>query len=166
MVIPIYKTGNSLQSNSSEALSLASKSSLGEIKQGKVIYSIYEALYLVELRKAEILDNKLKKISFNHLLKKADHTLYVVFKDLRNKGNIVKEGMKFGADFRVYKPGERPGQAHAKYLLYATNSNNKLNLKDFCAKARIAHTTKKILLLAVVDSEEDVSYYEINWKAN
>jgi len=166
MVFPIYKTGNSLQSNSSEALSLASKSSLGEIKQGKVIYSIYEALYLVEIRKAEILDSKLKKINFNHLLKKANHTLHVIFKDLRNKGNIVKEGMKFGADFRVYKAGERPGQAHAKYLLYATNSNEKLNLKDFCAKARIAHTTKKILLLAVVDSEEDVNYYEINWKAN
>ena len=166
MVIPIYKSGNSLYSNSSEAISLTSKSSLGEIKQGKVIYSIYEALYLLEIKKAELLDSKLKKISFHELLKKANHTLYIVFRNLRNKGNIVKEGLKFGADFRVYKSGEKPGQAHAKYLLYATNSNEKLNLKDFCAKARIAHSTKKILLLAVVDSEEDTSYYEINWKAN
>jgi tRNA-intron endonuclease len=160
----IYQIGNSFFSNRKEAQDLASKSSFGEIKAGKVLYSIYEALYLLENNKAELLKGK-KKVSLAELLKKASDIAYSAFKDLRNKGYVVKEGLKFGADFRVYKPGEKPGKAHAKYLLYAVDSKQKLNLADFCAKARIAHSTNKALLLAVIDSEGDVSYYEVSWKS-
>lgn len=165
MVFQIYLIGNKFQSNKSEAQELASKSSIGEFKGGKVIYSIYEVLYLLDNKKAELISSKNKKISFHELVKKANHTIYLAFKDLRNKGYILKEGLKFGADFRVYNKGDKPGKRHAKYLLYVTESSKKLNLKDFAAKARIAHSTNKILLLAIVDSEEDVSYYEINWKS-
>jgi tRNA-intron endonuclease len=35
---------------------------------------------------------------------------------------------------------------------------------DFSAKNRIAHSTKKNLLIAIVDEEGDVSYYEVSWK--
>jgi tRNA splicing endonuclease len=35
--------------------------------------------------------------------------------------------------------------------------------QDFASKNRIAHSTKKRLLIAVVDEENDVSYFEINW---
>ena len=164
MAFPIYQTGSSFHSNSSEAIALSSKSSIGEIKQGKVIYSIYEVLYLIDEKKAELIKGK-NPVKFEQLLKKAEANIYVVFKDLRDKGNILKEGLKFGADFRVYEKGEKPGKAHAKYLLYVTNSSKKLELKDFAAKARIAHSTNKILLLAAVDSERDVSYYEIKWKS-
>ena len=164
MAFPIYQTGNSFQSNSSEAIALSSKSSLGEIKQGKVIYSIYEVLYLIDEKKAELIRGQ-SKVKFEPLLKKADESVYAVFKDLRDKGNILKEGLKFGADFRVYEKGERPGKNHAKYLLYIVDSSKKLELKDFAAKARIAHSTNKILLLAAVDSERDMSYYEVKWKS-
>ncbi|MBU1252016.1 MAG: tRNA-intron lyase, partial [Nanoarchaeota archaeon] len=34
---------------------------------------------------------------------------------------------------------------------------------DFSAKNRVAHSTKKNLLLAIVDEEGDVSYYEVRW---
>lgn len=165
MVFQIYSLGNKFQSNKTEAQDMSSKSSIGEFKSGKVVYSIYEVLYLLDGKKVELINSKNKKISFHELLKKADHTTYSVFNDLRNKGYILKEGLKFGADFRVYNKGTSPGNAHAKYLLYITESSKKLNLKDFAAKARIAHSTNKILLLAIVDSEEDVSYYEINWKS-
>ena len=164
MTFPIYQTGNSFQSNSSEAIALTSKSSIGEIHQGKVIYSIYEVLYLIDEKKAELIKGN-SKIKFEQLLKKVKPNTYFAFKDLRDKGNILKEGLKFGADFRVYEKGEKPGKAHAKYLLYVADSSKKLELRDFAAKARIAHSTNKILLLAVVDSERDISYYEVKWKS-
>ena len=155
MAFNIYKTGNSYHSNASEALALASKSSLGEIKSGKVVYSDYETKYLLETKKALVNNKKIK----------VNETIYAVFKDLRNKGYILKEGLKFGADFRVYEKGHKPGKEHAKYLLYVIEGTKKINPRDFAAKARIAHSTNKILLLAIVDSEHDISYYEINWKS-
>ena len=164
MVFEIYQIGKSnFQSNKKEAFELNSKSSFGESKEGKIIYSVYEVLYLIEKRQVKLLKNN-KEIKFSELLKKADSALYEVFKDLRDKGNILKEGLKFGADFRVYEKGDKPGKAHAKYLLFIVNGKN-INTLAFAAKARIAHSTKKILLLAIVDGEGDVSYYETNWKS-
>jgi tRNA-intron endonuclease len=83
---------------------------------------------------------------------------------LRNKGYILKEGLKFGADFRVYGKGDKPGKSHAKYLLYIVDTK-KIDTLDFAAKARIAHSTNKVLLIAIVDSESDISYYETRWKS-
>lgn len=162
--ITIYQTGNNFFSNKIEAFNLASKSSLGELKSGKIVYSIYEVLYLLDKKQAELLKND-KKQNFQALLKKSDEDIYLVFKDLRDKGNILKEGLKFGTDFRVYEKGAKPGKAHAKYLLYIINEK-KIKTLDFTAKARIAHSTKKILLIAIVDNEKDISYYEAGWKSN
>jgi len=36
-------------------------------------------------------------------------------------------------------------------------------LQDFSAKNRVAHSTKKNLLIGIVDEENDVTYYEISW---
>jgi len=161
----VYQTGNCFFSNKQEAMNLASASFIGDIKSGRVIYSIYEVLYLLEKKKIELIKGK-NKIGFHELLKRHKNitTIYEVFRDLRDKGNILKEGLKFGSDFRVYSKGDKPGKNHAKYLLFAVNGNKKLNIRDFCAKARVAHSTNKILLLAVVDSEGDISYYNISWK--
>ena len=166
MAFEIYMLGKSrFSSNRREALDLASKSSFGEIKDGKVIYSIYEVLYLMEKKKSKLLNLKNKEIKFNGLIKKADSLLYSAFRDLKNKGYILKEGLKFGSDFRVYLPGQMPGKAHAKYLLYVLNGSARIKPSDFTSKARIAHSTNTLLLLAIVDSEEDISYYEVGWKS-
>ena len=157
--ITIYQAGNSFFSNEQEAFALFNKSFFGEAKNGKVIYSIYEVLYLIEKEKA-----KINSKNENNNLRKAKHSKeYIVFKDLRDKSHIVKEGLKFGTDFRVYDKNQIPGKNHAKYLLYILDKS-KINTKDLTAKARIAHSTAKALLLAILDSEQDVNYYEINWK--
>src|SRR3989338_9057270 len=71
--------------------------------------------------------------------------------------------LKFGAEFRVYDKGYRPGAAHARWILYTAKEYEKLSWHDFAAKNRIAHSAKKNLLLAIVDDEGDVSYYEVSW---
>lgn len=151
--IQIIKTGNTFSSNQSEAMTLANTKKFGELKNKKVIYSIYEALYLIEKKKAEIKNN----ISLN----KNTKIKYIVYKNLRDKGLIPKTGLKFGADFRVY---ENLKVKHAKYLLFILEEKDKLKLTDLSGKTRIAHSTKKDILLAIIDNQEDVTYYEINWK--
>lgn len=164
--ITIFQIGKNFSSNQTTAIDLASTQFFGEIKEGKVVYNIHEVLYLLEKDKAELIDLKNKKISINQLKKKLnkDYKHYLVFRDLRNKGMIVKEGLKFGSEFRVYEKGKKPGKDHAKYLLFIVDSKA-INLRDFCARARVAHSTSKMLLIAAIDSEADINYYEVNWKS-
>jgi tRNA-intron endonuclease len=167
-MIKAYLTGESVSSNEQEAFNLHEKSILGEKSGEKIQYSLSEALYLVEKKKMEVF-SKNKKLEFQQLQEKFQKTdkniqvKYPVFKDLRDKGYIVKTALKFGADFRVYDKGIKPGQDHAKWILYPVKESQKLTWHDFAAKNRIAHSTKKNLLIAIVDEENDVTYYEISW---
>ncbi len=161
-------TGEKITSTSTEAFSLFEKSRLGEKKQNKIEYSLVEALYLQEQNKIKIFHNS-KLLSAEQILKKAKtkdkriETKLIAFSDLRKKGYVVKTALKFGADFRIYKKGIKPGQDHAKWILYVTTESEKINWHEFAAKNRVAHSTKKNLLIAIVDEESDVSYYEVSW---
>ena len=160
--------GNVVSSNSSEAFSLHSKSHFGEKVSEKIQYSLLEALFLAENGKIEISSNN-KKIPEKELLKKFQkfdkriNLKYPVFKDLRSKGYVVKTALKFGADFRVYEKGKKPGEEHAKWVVFTDFESAKLTWHEFSAKNRVAHSTKKNLLLAIVDEESDVTYYEVKW---
>jgi len=150
-----------------QAASLYDKSRFGEPIEKEIHYSLVEALYLVETKKMDIYykDKKMSKVDLIKKAKKEKDFLikYRAFKDMRNRGYIVKTALKFGADFRVYDRGIKPGQDHAKWILYPVHENTKLTWHEFSAKNRVAHSTKKKLLLGVVDSEGDVSYWESNW---
>jgi len=155
---------------SDEAKELYNSSRYGVIlEDGKVQLSLLEALYLLEKKKISIKDSKNKKITFDDFIKKAKKVepsfwvRYCVFKDLRNRGYIVKTALKFGADFRVYDRGVKPGEDHAKWIVYPVHEAEHLTWYDFAAKNRVAHSTKKRLLLAIVDEEIDVTYYECRW---
>lgn len=168
MKIQSYLLGKSIVSNDAEAFSLFKKSQFGEEFERKIQYTLTEALYLVEKGKLDVIQGK-KILSSKELNKKLQsidkriHLKYCVFKNLRDKGYIVKTALKFGADFRVYEKGKKPGNAHAKWVVFVDHEAEKLNWNEFAAKNRVAHSTKKKLLLAIVDEENDVSYYEVGW---
>lgn len=166
--IQTHIIGETIFSNDSEAFSLFEKSKFGEKISNKIQYMLPEALYLIEKGKINLIKGK-TELSFEkalNYLKKIDkkiQTKYPVFKDLRDKGFIVKTALKFGADFRVYDKGDRPGQEHARWIVFTDNELKKFTWQDFSAKNRVAHSTKKKLLLAIVDEESDVTYYEVSW---
>lgn len=161
--------GDKIISSSQNAFSWFEKSAYGEKKRGHIEYSILEALFLLSEGKMIIKSGK-KIISFEDLLKKAKKTdkkidiKFAVFYDLRKRGYIVKTALKYGAEFRVYDKGTRPGKAHARWILYTIKGGENIKWHDFTAKSRVAHSTKKTLLLGMVDEEGDVSYYEVSWK--
>ena len=88
---------------------------------------------------------------------------YAVYKDIRNRGYIIKTALKFGADFRIYDRGVKPGEDHARWVVFPVHEGSTLSWYEFAAKNRVAHSTKKRLLLGIVDSENDVTYYETRW---
>ncbi len=166
--IKAYIIGEIISSNTSEAYSLQKKSSFGEPVGDKIQYTFSEALFLVEKEKMDIFSRSkkiLKKDLINKFrrIDKKIQIKYLVFKDLREKGYIVKTALKFGAEFRVYEKGSNPGKKHAKWIVFTEHESKKLTWHEFSAKNRIAHSTKKNLLLAIVDEEGDISYYEVKW---
>ena len=166
--IQAHIIGEIVSSNSSESYSLHKKSHFGEKVGEKIKYSFSESLFLVEKKKMNIFSRN-KKISEKELLKKVQRfdkkiqIKYPVFKNLREKGYIVKTALKFGADFRVYDKGAKSGKKHAKWIVFVDHESKKLTWHEFSAKNRVAHSTKKNLLLAIVDEESDITYYEVSW---
>jgi len=152
-----------------ESKELYEQSRFGELREGKIQYSLVEGLYLLEKKKIYIVDNKDKRIKQEDYIKKAKKVepnfwvRYNVYRDIRNRGYIIKTALKFGADFRVYDRGVKPGEDHAKWIVFPVNEGETLTWYDFSAKNRVAHSTRKRLLLAIVDDEGDVTYYECRW---
>jgi len=161
-------TGETVYSNTKEAVNMYGTSRMGEMVEGRIQYSLQEAMLLLEEKKMDIYE-KSKKISLKKFLEKCKEidkkflTKYSVFKDLRKRGYIVKTALKFGAEFRVYEKGKQPGEEHARWILYPVKETDILTWHDFSAKNRVAHSTKKKLLIAIVDEENDVTYYEVAW---
>ncbi len=159
-----------LTEDSDAARDLYAQSRFGELDQGKVQLSLLEALYLIEKGKLKVVSPANRAMTDETFIRKAKKlhenfwTKYVVFRDMRNRGYIVKTALKFGADFRVYDRGVKPGEDHAKWVLFPIHESNALTWHDFAAKNRVAHSTKKRLLIGVVDEESDVTYFEIAWK--
>ncbi len=165
----VLLVGGRAESSEREARQLYEKSNFGEITEDKVHYSLVEALYLLEKKKIKIYERK-KLVKIDSFLTKVGelepnfHTRYTVFRDMRNRGYIVKTALKFGADFRVYDKGVKPGEDHAKWILYPVYEGSTLTWHEFAAKNRVAHSTRKRLLIGIVDDEGSVTFYEIAWK--
>jgi len=139
------------------------------IKQKRLELALDEAAYLLEKEKLKLFDGK-RELSFEAFVKKAEKLekgflkRYQVYRDIRTRGYIIKTALKFGADYRVYPRGFKPGETHAKWVLFCTAEGEQFTWRQFAAMARVAHSTRKALLIAIVDAEGDVTYYEVHWK--
>ena len=159
---------DTISSNSKQAFSLNDKSFFGEKVEDKINYSFSEALYLIEKNKLDVYhkNKKIKKEELLKVLEKHDKKIdikYLVFKDLREKGYIVKTALKFGSEFRVYDKGKKPKKEHSRWIVFVDREAKKISWYEFSAKNRVAHSTRKKLLIAIVDDEGKVLYYEIKW---
>jgi len=159
-----------ISSNSTGAQTLFEKSRFGVKQKDKFVYMLEEAYYLIEKKKMKLFSIDDKEMDGEIFLKKIapldkDFLIrYIAFRDLRNKGYIVKSALKFGADFRIYESGKKIDDSHSKWICFCVSENKNLKWRDFASKNRVAHSVKKNLLICVVDQENDVSYYEVSWK--
>jgi tRNA-intron endonuclease len=136
---------------------------------GRLALSLLEAIHLHATGRISITDTRGTPLSLDSLERKAARidrrfsTRLAVFSDLRARGYVVKTGLKFGAEFVVYERGTKPGDDHSKWVVYPVHERERFGWHDFAAKNRVAHTTQKRLLIAIVDDEGSVIYYETRW---
>ncbi|NJD98403.1 tRNA-intron lyase [Thermococcus sp. LS1] len=144
---------------------LYNKRYFGEVVNGKLFLSLIEAAYLMERGKIKVLDGG-KELSFEELFelgRKKDGQFdikYLVYKDLRDRGYIVKSALKFGSHFRVYRRGM---DEHSQWLIWVVPENLRFSPNDITARVRVAHGVRKNMVMAVVDEDNDVVYYKIEW---
>lgn len=137
----------------------------GEAEDSYLILAPVEALYLAEKKRARITAAG-KVLSFRSLLerfRKADKDIdikYFVYRDLRRKGYTVRTGLKYGAYFRVYEKGTRVGEGHSHWLVQPVREDWKTSAYDISRAIRLAHSVRKKMMWAVVDTEGDVTYYK------
>ncbi|MGZ4857901.1 MAG: tRNA-intron lyase [Methanobacteriaceae archaeon] len=149
-----------------KAAALNDKSYYGKMHQDELQLSLLEAILLQEKEKIKLFNNG-KQMSLEDMIglirDKGLFNKYLVFRDLRNRGYIVKTGFKYGSEFRLYERGKSPGDGHSDYLIKVLTENQQISISDFSSYVRVAHGVKKKLLMAVVDDEKDITYYNVEW---
>lgn len=137
----------------------------GENEDSEYILSYCEALYLAFTNRLVIKTNDETSVGFEQLIERMLRhdpnvlTRFLVYRDLRSRGYVVKDGFGFGIDFRVYERGEYQKKP-AKYLVYALNEGINLKIEDLYDL--IDQTTKmgKNSVLAVIERRGEVIYYK------
>lgn len=129
--------------------------------------SLFEAVYLAKkgilnVGKGDKIYSTEELISYSKEIIPRFELLYKVYEDLREKGFIVRSGMKYGADFAVYTLG--PGVEHAPYLILVVDSNERLTPNELLSYGRVSHSTRKELILAFTNLKtNEISYIIFKW---
>ncbi len=128
--------------------------------------SLYELIYLLEKGKITVLNEKNKTVKIETIKKIGKKTYkdfenkYKVYRDLREKGYIVRPGLKFGADFSVYEHG--PGIDHAPFLVTVYSKDTKLLGIDLIRAGRLATSVRKKFVIATI-KDNKIKYYVFQW---
>ena len=83
-----------------------------------------------------------------------------MYRELRQRGYIVKMGQP-PLDFRVFPRGGSPNKTASRWWVAAISERSTFDLGDLLDNIDRADQIRKKLLLAVVDEESDVTYYEV-----
>ncbi len=134
----------------------------GTLTGEKVTLNPYETFYLVEKKRINVLDVKTKQTkSLQQLVTKlsvgkpAIWTKYLVYRDLRDRGYLVREGEN-GYDFESF------GKGAMRRLVSIVFEGGESTLEKLARLSAKANKDGKDLVLAVIDRRTDIVYYTLN----
>lgn len=131
---------------------------------GGLELDLLEACYLVETGRLVVYEGSLV-IGFSEIMRRAacvcdDFEIdYLVYRDLRQRGYIVKRGTS-DFDFRVFPRGGTPTSSPTKFWVSAMTERSLFDIEKFLQDVERSEKTRKELLVAVVDEEGDITYYK------
>lgn len=144
-------------------------SSRGYGVPGKKVFllTFYEALYLVDRAMLEVEDENGDEAGFQRLLRCYETVnenawaCYLVFRDLRSRGYVVREGFGQGVDFRVYERGDYSKDT-AKYLIVSVQEGKPVAVESLSRGLTQSLSLKKELILAVMNRRGEIVYYSVS----
>jgi tRNA-intron endonuclease, archaea type len=136
-------------------------------RQGKTIkLKDFEALYLLYSARMSLKDSKGRDVTFEELAKanqtrvKDSWTKFIIYRDLRSRGYVVKDGFGFGTDLRVYERGDFPAKA-AKFVIFALDEGTEKSLGDLRDSVKQIVRMGKEAIVAVIERRGEVIYYRV-----
>ena len=147
----------------------------GKTIESRTEFSLIEAAMLLENRKIKVTDEgkKMPFKKFYEYCKKVDPRFrfrYAVYKDLRSRDLPVRTGFKFGCDFRVYEKGVKPlkrgpkaTKEHTKWVVFAVPRNFEFSFQELSRAVRLAHNIRANMLWGVVDADDKVKYFQVQF---
>ena len=155
-----------LVDDQAEASQIHNKGSYGIPQSGGGLkLELIEAAYLVECERLTVTCED-KELTAGELLRIAHRTSegfevrYLVYRELRQRGYIVKTSAP-PLDFRVFPRGGSPNRTPSKWWVAAISERSTFDLGAMLGHLDRTADVRKGLLLAVVDEESDVTYYEV-----
>ena len=137
----------------------------GQKEDLEFVLQPYEALYLVYTNRLILKTLASKEISFSqllHILLKQDKhilTKFLVYRDLRSRGYVAKEGFGFGLDFRVYERGEFEKKP-AKYVVFTISEGTDITAGSFANVIEEIRRMGKFPVAAVIERRGEIIYYK------
>jgi tRNA-intron endonuclease len=130
--------------------------------------SLLESAYLIERGRIEVQDDVHDKtlkhdevLDLGTSLGEDFGDQYLVYSQLRDRGYIVRPGLKFGTDFAVYEHG--PGIDHAPFLVHVIPQRKGVVPLDIVRAGRLATSVRKKFIIATLKENGDIAYYSFVW---
>lgn len=120
---------------------------------------LYESFYLLEKKKIKIIKEN-KEINLKDFEKYVNKHIknfndkYLVYKDFKEKGFIVKDGAIFGFDFRIYEYSKN--HQHTKYVVDVKRTH-KDDMTKIIKSERLANSINTKYVIAIIDMEEKIT---------
>jgi tRNA-intron endonuclease, archaea type len=137
-------------------------------REGEVFtLTLYEALYLVEKKMMEVKAAKGEVADFQVLLQAYEQVdenawaHYLIYRDLRSRGYVVREGFGAAIDFRIYERGTY-GKDTATSLVLSTQEGQALPMEDLVSALAQTQSLKKEMVLAVMNRRGEIVYYSVS----
>lgn len=134
----------------------------GDLKGTKLLLTPYETFYLFDKQKI-VVHNKRngELLTLRDLVRKfsigkpAIWIKYLVYRDLRDRGYIVRESSRM-FDFDIY------GKGPVRRLISIVYEGGEASLRKLAQLLSHADSERKELILAVIDRRTDIVYYTLS----
>jgi tRNA-intron endonuclease len=128
-----------------------------------------ETMFLLERSKIELVDERTgSQVGLYQYLQRLHQeklelwTHYLIYRDLRSRGYIVKEGLSEEIPFRIYPRGSEIGKDTSKYLIYIVKEGVPIELTKLDKATTTAKGVGKKLILAVLNRQGEPTYYQVS----
>ncbi len=156
-------TGNLVTLGRQAIEELHNTSFYGRPRGDSLELSLAESAYLIYMEKITVVFDG-KELDFKNFFLKASTLVnnfelsYIVYKDMRERGYYIQPSV---TGFRVYPRGGHPGKTPSEFFMLVTSERIPFLLSDLNRHLDTIDNLKKRLVLAIVDEESDITYYEV-----
>ncbi len=166
-VVQAVLRGGKVAVEDSERFGELEQAGYGERDGRRLVLKDYEALYLIFTDRLSIEDERGRRVTFDRLAEmcqaraKDAWTKFIIFRDLRSRGYIVKDGFGFGTDLRVYERGDFPDKA-ARFVVFALDEGTETEVEALSESVRQIVKMGKEAIVAVIERRGEVIYYKVS----